>query len=168
MKPDPANEIRAAFPERDPTDPGHAKLAAALTETTEEREARISAGVAALAAAKTARKAARKTAPSLLGACADALDRLDYLTQDASAEEADGNERVAKKLRAAIVHAARVEAASPGLLEALKSIIDYAEADIEDRRALIDGDDAAQEIAEADSALAAARAAIARAEGGAK
>lgn len=69
--------------------------------------------------------------------------------------EADERERAEKRLRDA----------APELLEALKDIIDYAEADIDDRRRLIDSDDAEDEVEAGESACRRALAAIARAEG---
>lgn len=58
----------------------------------------------------------------------------------------------------------RAQAAALELLAALKAILPYAECDVEERIDLRDGND--DEIAEAESALEQARAAIAKAESG--
>lgn len=55
---------------------------------------------------------------------------------------------------------ARLISEAPALFRALDDIIDFAEADIEDRRRLIDSDDAAKEVADAQRALKRARAAL--------
>lgn len=169
MKPNPTNEVRAAFPERDANDPGHARLAEALTGKSDppptvfdaltglinahdsgvdaadildmidtDARAAVQREIADARAESTHtpgpwevgpdlgsgiviradkgrglvgfavfrnNAALLAAAPSLLEALHATLDRLDYLTQDASAEDAYGNEQAAKIARAAIARA---------------------------------------------------------------
>ena len=63
---------------------------------------------------------------------------------------------------------ARLIEAAPDLLEALKGVMEYAEIEVVQRRHLIDSDEEAAEVEDAQKKIAAAVAAIAKATGGDK